>query len=258
MTVFAMWPSTLTLVAAVAVIGTRQLGLMVLMHEAAHWLILPDRRMNDRVAKWLCAYPLWGSLTPYRREHHLHHRHTQQPEDPDLPLTAPFPVTCGTLSRAALGDLTAWTVCASVPAWWRALAPRGWRGLRGPIASNAVLFAVLVCAGSWYLYPLLWLLPLATWYQLVSRLRRIAEHAVVPDNDDPLRNTRTTAAGLLARTFLAPYWVNYHLEHHLLVFVPCWKLRRAHALLMAKGYGERMELASGYPDVVLRVTSPRL
>jgi fatty acid desaturase len=49
----------------------------------------------------------------------------------------------------------------------------------------------------------------------VARLRSIAEHAVVPDDDDPLRNTRTTAAGPLARAFLAPYWVNYHLEHHL-------------------------------------------
>ena len=65
------------------------------------------------------------------------------------------------------------------------------------------------------------------------------------------------AAGPLARAFLAPYWVNYHLEHHLFVFVPCWKLRQAHALLLAKGYGPRMELARGYVDVVRRVTSTR-
>ena len=48
-------------------------------------------------------------------------------------------------------------------------------------------------AGYWWLYPVLWLLSLFTWYQLISRIRNIAEHAVVPDNDDPLRNTRTTA-----------------------------------------------------------------
>jgi hypothetical protein len=55
-----------------------------------------------------------------------------------------------------------------------------------------------------------------TWHQLVARRRSIAEHAVVPDDDDPLRNTRATAAARLARAFLAPYWVNSHLEHHLL------------------------------------------
>ena len=83
-----------------------------------------------------------------------------------------------------------------------------------------------------------------TWYQVVSRVRDIAEHALASEDDDPLRNTRTVLAGFLARTFVAPYWVNYHLEHHLLVFVPCWKLREAHALLVAKGYRPRMEVAA--------------
>jgi fatty acid desaturase len=80
---------------------------------------------------------------------------------------------------------------------------------------------------------------------------------MVADNDDPLRNSRTTAAGPIERAFLAPYWVNYHLEHHLLVFVPCWKLRRAHALLLAKGYGASMEQSPGYLDVIRRATRPR-
>jgi hypothetical protein len=46
---------------------------------------------------------------------------------------------------------------------------------------------------------------LATWYQLISRIRNIAERAVVPDNDDPLRNTRTTQANPVERLLLAPY-----------------------------------------------------
>ena len=50
--------------------------------------------------------------------------------------------------------------------------------------------------------------------------------------------------------------MNYHLEHHLLVFVPCWRLGDAHALLLARGLGARMELAAGYWDVVRRATSP--
>ena len=98
---------------------------------------------------------------------------------------------------------------------------------------------------------------LATWYQLVSRIRDIAEHALASEDDDPLRNTRTVLAGFLARTFVAPYWVNYHLEHHLLVFVPCWKLRQAHALLVAKGYRPRMEIAPSYVSVIRRATSSR-
>ncbi len=101
----------------------------------------------------------------------------------------------------------------------------------------------------------LWLLPILTWYQLVSRVRNIAEHAVVPDNDDPLRNTRTTLADPLTRLLLAPYRVNYHLEHHLFPFVPCWRLPRVHRRLLAKGYGERMEVRRSYREVLARASS---
>jgi fatty acid desaturase len=51
--------------------------------------------------------------------------------------------------------------------------------------------------------------------------------------------------------------VNYHLEHHLLVFVPCWKLGQAHALLLAKGYGARMERSPGYLEVLGRAAAGR-
>ena len=83
---------------------------------------------------------------------------------------------------------------------------------------------------------------------------RVVEHAVVPDNDDPLRNTRTTLANPVERLFIAPYWVNYHLEHHLFMFVPCWRLPAAHRLLIAGGQGPRMEIQRGY-RVVLRLAA---
>ena len=129
------------------------------------------------------------------------------------------------------------------------------RNERGGLFVNFVLWAVLAAAGHWWLYPLLWLLPLATWYQFVSRVRNIAEHAVVPDNDDPLRNTRTTCANQIARLLVAPYWVNYHLEHHLFMFVPCWRLPAANRALLDGGHGPRMELQAGYRRVLAAATA---
>jgi fatty acid desaturase len=90
---------------------------------------------------------------------------------------------------------------------------------------------------------------------VISRVRNIAEHAVVGDNNDRLRNTRTTMANWGMRMVLAPYWVNYHLEHHLFVFTPCWKLPAAHRMLMAQGFGQRMELAPGYLAVLRQATA---
>ena len=255
MAVYAWWPTPLVLLAAVVVIGSRQLGLAVLMHEGGHWLLFPRSTVNTEVARWLCAFPIWTDLGRYRRQHHLHHRYTQQPDDPDLEAVLSYPTSPWALVGAALQDLSGWTFVAGVLTWpgWR--EPRMlWTRLRGPVASNAVILGALCMIGRGELYVLLWLLPLATWYQLVTRLRSIAEHAVVRDDVDPLRNTRTTAAGPLARALLAPYWVNYHLEHHLLIFVPCWKLPQAHALLLAKGYGARMEMASSYGAVLSRAT----
>ncbi len=86
----------------------------------------------------------------------------------------------------------------------------------------------------WWAYPLLWLLPFLTWQMVITRIRNIAEHAVVPDSNDPLRNTRTTRANFLERLFIAPYYVNYHLEHHLLYYVPCYNLPRVHAHSLAQ------------------------
>ncbi len=259
MLLYAAWPSVLTLLVAVAVIGTRQLGLAILMHEAAHWLLFPSQPANTRVGAWLCAHPVFDDLRQYRRRHHLHHRHAQQPDDPDLALAAAWPMARHAFWLAVLRDLTGVTAGARLLAWrpWRADASPPWRRLRGPVVANAVLLGGLAAAGQWQLYLLLWVLPLATWYQLVTRIRNLAEHALVPDGDDPLRNTRTTRARFLERALVAPYWMNYHLEHHLLVFVPCWRLPDAHALLLAKGHGPSMELAPGYLDVIRRATTMR-
>jgi fatty acid desaturase len=252
MLLYAAWPSSLTLLVAVVVIGARQLGLAILMHEAAHWLLFRGQWANNRIGAWLCAYPVLGDLPRYRRRHHLHHRHTQQADDPDLTLAAL--VAPRAFWLGVLRDLTGVTAAARLLAWrpWRADASPSWRRLRGPLATNAALLAGLAALGHWSLYVWLWVLPLATWYQLLTRIRNAAEHVPVGDDDHPLRHTRTTGAGPLARALLAPYWMNYHLEHHLLVFVPCWRLPDAHALLLAKGHGPSMALASDYREAIRR------
>jgi fatty acid desaturase len=93
MALFAVWPNPLTFVIAVVLIGTRQLGLAILMHDAAHGVLMRTKAWNDPVSQWLCAYPVFTDTIPYRHYHLVHHRSTQQPDDPDLGLSAPFPIT---------------------------------------------------------------------------------------------------------------------------------------------------------------------
>ena len=105
---------------------------------------------------------------------------------------------------------------------------------------------VMGVLGEWWYGFAFWQLPYLTWFQLVLRIRNIAEHGATERSEDPLRNVRTTLAGPVARALVAPYWVNYHLEHHLVMHVPCWRLPKMHALLKRTGAADRMNVAPGY------------
>lgn len=252
----ARWPWLLPLL--VMVVGTRQLGLFILMHDAAHALLHPNRRVNDWVGIWLCSH----SLPLYRPYHLQHHRYVQQDGDPDLGLSAPFPVSRASLQRKLLRDLSGRTFYKQrVLPLWRALCAGKAGGAASErlelaqgmrfVLANALGFAVFAAFGRGWVWLALWLLPMVSWLPLVTRVRNIAEHALVARNEaDPLRQARTTQAGWLERALLAPYWVNYHAEHHLFTQVPCWKLPQAHALLQGQGVVARMETQPGYRRVL--------
>jgi fatty acid desaturase len=262
-----LWPHPLTVLLGIMIIGTRQLGLGVLNHDAAHFTLFDNKVLNDWVAEWLLNRPLLGgSVAGYRKAHLGHHRFTQQPNDPDLYLSKPFPVDPASLRRKIIRDLTGQTGFKQYGATIReafrgetvsqAFA-RGMKRLGPNIAINVVFLAGFALAGQWYLYFLLWWVPALTWNRFVTRLRNIAEHGAVPDNDDRLRNTRTVIASIIERAFIAPYRVNYHLEHHLLVSCPFYRLPEMHRLLIARGLGPRMEVRYGYRDMLRQVVRSR-
>ncbi len=266
MALVAVFPNPLTYVLAVMLIGSRQLGLAILMHDGAHGSLSRSSARNLVLSQWFCAFPVFADTLAYRRYHLSHHAHTQQDDDPDLALSALFPITKASYRRKFWRDITGQTGFQQRKAQFlNALGDPSWppvqrwnhfRQKLGPqVVANGALFAALSCAGVWWAYPLLWLVPLLTWMMVITRIRNIAEHAVVSDADDPLRNTRTTRANLVARAFIAPYFVNFHLEHHLLMYVPCYNLPRLHALLMQKPQAARMEVQSGYLDVLRLATA---
>ena len=74
------------------------------------------------------------------------------------------------------------------------------------------------------------------------------------NSTDPLRHARTIYANSMARILIAPYWVNYHCEHHMFTQIPCRNLARAHRMLESKGVTLHMEVQRGY-IAVLRLAS---
>lgn len=262
---FALWPNPLTFLLAVMVIGSRQLGLAILMHEAAHNALFKTRRLNEFAGEWLCGRPILAELRAYRHYHLTHHRFTQTDKDPDLTLSSKFPTTRDSLKRKFARDLTGRTgtkqfiaqlvasfrlagdddaVKAAASDFAQAFKARDlWLSL--PVFLGVAVLMSLIGEHWWYGLAF-WLLPYFTWFQFVLRVRNIAEHGATEQSQNPLQNVRTTLAGPLERLFVAPYWVNYHLEHHMVMHVPCWQLKAMHKALMAKGLGPQMRVAPGY------------
>jgi fatty acid desaturase len=266
MAMFAIWPNPLTFIAAVLIIGTRQLGLAIGMHDGAHGVLTKSPSLNMFLSQWLCSYPMLAETNAYRRYHLVHHRNTQQENDPDLILSKPFPITRKSFRRKMIRDLTGQTGYQqrkaqmlnalgdpSLP--WDKRIDRFASKLGPAVFTNLVLFSILAVAGQWHLYFLLWVLPMLTWHQAVTRIRNIAEHAMVPDNDDPFRNARTVEASWWERLLLAPGFVNYHVEHHLFMWVPCYNLPKLHKYLLANGHGDKMEIKGSYWEVIRMATS---
>jgi len=265
MALVAWLPGPLTIVLAIAVIGSRQLGLAILVHEGAHGGLARGEALNLWLSQWLCGYPVFSETLAYRRYHMVHHRLTQMATDPDLSLSAPFPTTRASMQRKIIRDLTGQTGFKQrraqfVAALGKPGMPRADRlrlfgsRLGRPLAVNAAMAAGLALGGFWWLYPLLWIVPLLTWHMLITRVRNIAEHAMV-DDADPWRIARTTTAGWIERAFLAPYYVNYHAEHHIMLYVPCYRLPLMHRMLTQAGLRDRLELAPGYA-AMLRMAAP--
>jgi len=260
-----LWPNPLTIVISIFLIGGRQLGFAIFMHDASHSAFLRNRKVNDWVANWLAAYPVWSDLEPYRPYHLQHHVYTWQSKDPDISLAAPFPITLESFRRKVWRDLsgqTGWKRAVAI--WKRDLGVsqgktrhRNGAGLfrfRGVLVTNGVLFGLLLLLGQPALY-LLWVIAWFTTYSLAMRIRSIAEHSMPEDADDELKNTRTILASWWERLLLAPNHVNYHLEHHLLMRVPHYNLPRLHRLLQERGVLGEALVVRGYLPLLKKACS---
>ena len=252
----AIWTNPLTILAGIALLGGRQLGFAVLEHDCGHRTLFSNPRANAILGQWLCAYPVLSDLPRYAAGHLKHHAFAGTRKDPDLPNYQAYPISPASFRRKVIRDLTGQTGWKAVKAAWRRgkadLGKAPWNGnaIGGQLIMNGLLFAVLFSFGEGALY-LMWPVAYLTSYMLIARLRQVAEHGAVPDlfDPDPRKNTRTTLVRWWERLFVAPFHVNYHLEHHLAANIPCYNLPAFHRFLEAKGVYEETVFPKGYPEL---------
>jgi fatty acid desaturase len=268
------FPNVLSVLVALFILGGKQLACAILMHDTSHQAVFTDQRINDFIGQWLGAYPVFNNLRAYRPYHFKHHVTNGLADDPDLLLTRGYPTTKRSMLRKFGRDLSGITgvkaffglilmhlgfiefnlggKVVKVDQRGRTLRDYGRafvQNLLGPLVANLVLFGLLAWLAAPWLY-LLWIGAYLTTFQFCLRVRAMAEHSVVDDRSDPYRNTRTTRANWLERLLFAPYHVNYHAEHHMLMSVPPYRLPQLHRLLRARRYYEKGVLAPGYWSVI--------
>ena len=292
------WNMIIGLIAApiiVSLLGGRQLGLAILMHDAAHGALHPKRKVNNFLGQWFAGDATGADLQSYRAYHLTHHRFTQQEEDPDLGLSAPFPTSRTSMRRKIIRDLTGQTFFMQrsfqISTAWvgiKAMLSRNISksdkrdtsadtvfnqksrsGVAAPITNvegaketaktmlrfmliQIIILTMSLATMGWLPF-LFWIIALATTFQLFLRIRNIAEHACAPvGSDNPFSHARTTRASLLARATVAPYWVNYHCEHHMFMGIPCYNLPLVHDIL--EPHHKHMNIQENYSAVMRIIT----
>ncbi len=70
---------------AVILNGAVQHRIALMGHEASHYMLHPNRKVNDLLGELLCFFPIFATLSHYRAKHLGHHLYPNDPErDPNM------------------------------------------------------------------------------------------------------------------------------------------------------------------------------
>ena len=260
--VIARWPHWTLFPLAMVVIASRQHALGVIMHDATHYRLFSRNWANDFFSDILCAFPVGLSTSGYRYQHLLHHRHVNTEGDPywrnfqEDPAMWAWPKTPSAALKILLGDLFLINLrpnMKGVSPWtpWPYLFGRG--GKPGfSRAEHLRFFAFLAAAaalihftGLWLEFLLLWVLPGATILTVFGRIRAVAEHLGLPEEDE-FSDTRHVDGSLLERLTICPLNINIHIAHHMFPSVPLYRLKELQTILMGEEVYRRN--ARNYPS----------
>jgi fatty acid desaturase len=209
------------------------------MHEAAHRLLFKHRGANDWVGNWLLGFPVITSTPAYRRVHMAHHREEFGPDEPDIPLYANYPITAESFRRKLVRDATGQTgikLFRNQLRGFRSPDVRVRRTLLKMTLVQVIVIAAFFAAGHPWLYLTMFVLPYFTLWRVINRLRSIAEHGGLRADDDRRIATHSVVQHPIARFYLVPYNIGFHLAHHVDAGVPFRHLPKYHALLRDTRY----------------------
>lgn len=266
---FKLFPNPAIYLLSVYII-TSGMGVLVnLSHESQHSALLKNKRANDFVGAWLCAYPvgsIWGSS---RAVHLAHHKYLNTTSDPDRHFhneqdkSDPKQFALYLVKLVLGGQL--WTSIV-VNGFLRekntsepkstsepiiVLPRRTYPEVLNLLPVQASVFAIFwLATGYWWAYFALWLVPIFTLGTLLGYIRGFIDHARLATDDAVLSEGRLISVplpSLIDRLFFTGLEFHFHAEHHFFPSVPHYYLPQLHKLLQSsEEYRQRYLLRPSY------------
>lgn len=245
---------------AVIIIAGRQHALMVLGHEASHHRISPNKVVNDFVGEVFCFLPVFFNLRRWGDEHLQHHRQINTDQDPYVddfttydewqwPKKMPDALLLFLKDCVALNSKTNFAAAKRWSAFTKRPIPLNRSERTRTIIFSVLLLITLTLSNGWWVFFSLWIFPLLTLTTLFMRIRTIAEHLGIADEENAqgIDATRHVNANWLERMTICPFAINYHLAHHIFPSVPFYNLPKFHQrLLKEELYQKHGRIKQGY------------
>jgi fatty acid desaturase len=226
-------------VLAVIVIGSRQRGLMNLLHEASHKKLFKNRAANAVIGRVFTSYPMGASFTAYQSNHYIHHGFLWDfNKDPktqrytELGLVSPPSHWWAFFRQQILRPLLLTHVFYNIKS---ALSLKDERSDESPVRYGfiALIIITVLATHVWWGFLFFWLVPFCTSFQVIRYWNEMAEHAGLPSYDAWMA-TRNWTSVLWMQWLMGPHHDDlYHLTHHLFPLIPHYRLAKAHRLLLA-------------------------
>lgn len=227
------------------IVGARQHGLLILMHEQVHYHLFTNKKWGEVISDLFLAFPIGVSTQLYRKTHFKHHRAPNTSVDPDHMYIDSHPNWRKRKSRwgywsVLLRDifflnLKENLVESPFVKWWSPLfrlgvskrSAQGGLSLGYKIFVLTYYFLILYCLFyfqiSWK--PVfLWLASLLTTMTASVRLRALPEHQSVFPEEEFTQTRSIAPLSFVERFLIAPHHINIHREHHLNPRIPHYRL----------------------------------
>jgi fatty acid desaturase len=255
---FWAYPAWYTLLLAFLVVSSRQQALLNCHHECVHRKFVPSPRWNELIGRYLCAAPVGSPYAAARARHLSHHRLLGTPDDPDRDLHSGESKRTrkgllGHFVGGLLGGYAGMILMGPRVSGAAQDAASKRQDLISLVLVQGLIAGAMTVAFAWWVYPALWLAPLLTVTVLCHLVRSFVEHAISEDETSSHRNRLITIpSNLIERSMVAPYWMNYHAEHHILPSVPAPRLRQLQKRLDGREEVPPVLVRSSYGGAILR------